>query len=675
MPLSSLNSEQLGAAKAPLGKNLIIASAGTGKTSTIVGRISYLLHSGFRPQDILLLTFTNKAASEMISRLGRYFDEQTVSSIEAGTFHAVSYRLLKKKGLVTHLKEPRELKTLFRSIYEKRVFGHLSDVKPYSYGYLFDIYSLFLNTSGGSFGDWLGGRSEEQKVFRHIYDDIVLDYEETKNHYGYAGYNDLLLKFLDFAKTLESPLFKEVLVDEYQDTNFLQQRLLESLNPPSLFCVGDYDQSIYAFNGADISIIAGFKERNGGSNVFSLTKNYRSSASILKLADTVIQNNERIYPKSLEVIRNHIDEPPKLLIYNDTFSQYESIAHKIKSSITPLQEIAIIFRNNGSADGIEAALRDVGVPAKRRGGVSFFDAKEVKAVLNICSIYSNPKDMMSFIDTLSYGKGVGSSIAKELFEGLLEIGGDVKEGLFNPKDIKQPFKNRVRNAELGLFDDFYEYGSTSRFNTLGFEEKFLSNPILKHPKLSIEGAEFLHKFYRLLKELKHIKAPKNAIEKIVQSPFFQEIKHKLSKDRAKNKDGSIDEKLEIEAGARIDRKIALLSNLASHYQELERFLNAMVLGSKEMSEGEGVNLLTVHASKGLEFKEVYVIDLSEGRFPNTKLMQKGGSLEEERRLFYVAVTRAKDRLFLSYAKYDSARKSQMLPSTFLFEAGLLEPIS
>lgn len=672
MPLSSLNSEQLRAAKAPMGKNLIIASAGTGKTSTIVGRISHLLHSGFKPQEILLLTFTNKAASEMISRLGRYFNRQTISSIEAGTFHAVSYRMLKKNGLITHLKEPRELKILFRSIYEKRVFTHLSDVKPYSYTYLFDMYSLFLNTSSGSFGDWIGKRSEEQRVFAQIYDDIVLDFEETKKCYGYAGYDDLLLKFLEFAKKRTSPLFKEILVDEYQDTNFLQQRLLEALNPPSIFCVGDYDQSIYAFNGADISIIAGFEERHSDSNIFSLTKNYRSTASILKLADTVIQNNKRLYPKNLEVVRDHTGEAPKLLIYNDTFSQYESIAHKIKSSITPYEEIAVIFRNNGSADGIEAALREVGVPTKRRGGVSFFDAKEVKVVLNICSIYSNPKDMMSFIEVVSYGKGIGSSVAKELFEGLLEIGGDVKEGFFNPKDTKHPFKNRIRSTELGLFDDFFEYGSISRFNRLGFEERFLSNPILKHPKLSIEGAEFLYKLYNLLKELRHIKAPKSAIEKIAKSHLFQEIKNKLVKDRAKNRDGSTDERLEAEASAKIDRKIALLSNLASHYQELERFLNAMVLGSKEMSEGEGVNLLTVHASKGLEFKEVYIIDLNEGRFPNTKLIQKGGSLEEERRLFYVAVTRAKDRLFLSYANYDNTRKNQMLPSTFLFEAGLLK---
>lgn len=672
MPLSSLNSEQLGAAKAPFGKNLVIASAGTGKTSTIVGRISHLLSTGFNPKDILLLTFTNKAASEMVNRLANFFDKELILQIEAGTFHAVSYRLLKKNGIVAHLKEPRELKTLFRSIHEKRSFGHLGDTKPYSATYLFDSYSLFLNTQTISFGKWISEKNSEQEPYKEIYEDIIAEYEETKADYGYAGYDDLLIKFLKFASESNEPLFREVLVDEYQDTNKLQQRLINAINPPSLFCVGDYDQSIYAFNGADISIIASFHEREENASVFSLSKNYRSTSSILELANTVIANNERIYPKKLEVIRNGVDEPPRLLVYDTTLAQYESIAHKIKSSIHSHNEIAVIFRNNSSADGIEATLREVGIPAKRRGGISFFDSKEIKALLNTCSVFSNPKDMMGFIDIMSYGKGVGNAIAKEIFEALVEVGGDVKEGLFNPRDVKNPFKNRVRNVQLGLFDDFFELGSTARFYDQGFDEAFLSNPLLKHPKLSLDSGKFLNKFYTLLKDLKHYKNPRSIIKKISESEFFDEITEKLSRDRGKLKDGNIDENLKLEAKNRIFRKVSLLLNLSEHYNDMERFLNAMVLGSKEMSEGEGVNLLTVHASKGLEFKEVYVIDLMEGRFPNLKLVQKGGSIEEERRLFYVAATRAKDKLFLSYAKYDPIRKTDFVPSTFIFEAGLLK---
>lgn len=672
MPLSSLNSEQLEAATAKKGYNLIIASAGTGKTSTILGRIAYLLKNGFDPKDILLLTFTNKAASEMIQRLGSYFSKDITSQIEAGTFHAVSYRYLKSSGAKILLKDPKELKTLFKSIYEKRNFAHISDTKPYSANYVYELYSLYLNTSSDDFKKWISTKNSEHEVFADIYEDVIEEFKQTKDHYGYAGYDDLLLKFIEYAKSLDRDLFKEVLVDEYQDTNYLQYRVIEALKAPSLFCVGDYDQSIYAFNGADINIIAGFQQRHSSSSVFSLKKNYRSTATILALADSVIKHNERIYPKNLEVARGIDGESPKLLIYNDIFSQYESISNKIKSSITPLSEIAVIFRNNASADGMEASLRELGIPAKRRGGISFFDAKEIKLVLNICSIYANSKDMMSFIDVMSYGKGIGSAIAKELFDALMELGGSVKGGFFNPKDIKSPFKKRVQNSSLGLFDDFYELGSASRFTSLNLSESFAKNPLLTHPKLSSESVQFIYDFYTLLKVLSKESSPKSILDKIEDSRFFDSIASLLAKQRGKRKDGSIDEAQEIDAKARIKRKVALLKNLSLHYDDIYRFLNAMVLGSREMSEGDGVNLLTVHASKGLEFKEVYVVDLMEGRFPNAKLIQKGGSLEEERRLFYVASTRAKDRLFLSYAKYDPIRKTDFVASTFLYEAGLLK---
>ncbi|MFP4486143.1 MAG: 3'-5' exonuclease, partial [Campylobacterales bacterium] len=221
-------------------------------------------------------------------------------------------------------------------------------------------------------------------------------------------------------------------------------------------------------------------------------------------------------------------------------------------------------------------------------------------------------------------------------------------------------------------DDFYELGSASRFSSLNLTDSFARNPILTHPKLSSDSVQFIYDFYTLLKTLSSSKKPKEILDIIENSRFFDSITSLLSKQRAKRKDGTIDETQEIDAKVRIKRKVALLKNLSLHYDDIYRFLNAMVLGSREMSEGEGVNLLTVHASKGLEFKEVYVVDLMEGRFPNSKLIQKGGSLEEERRLFYVASTRAKDRLFLSYAKYDPIRKTDFVASTFLYEAGLLK---
>ena len=671
MPLSNLNQQQYNAATAQLGHNLVIASAGTGKTSTIVARIAHLLQGGTSPKDILLLTFTNKAAAEMIARVARYFP-QAAKEIEAGTFHAVSYRLLKSFGLPITLKQPRELKLLFKSIYEKREFYHIeTEAKPYKSSYLYDLYSLYLNSYEGDFCDYIEERSEEHKPFLDIYDDIIAEFEQLKSKYGYVNFDDLLTNLIKELPKHDIR-FKEILVDEYQDTNTLQNTLIKSLNSDSLFCVGDYDQSIYAFNGSDISIIGEFDTVYPNAKVHTLTKNYRSTKSILSLANRVIQNNPRLYPKELEVVRDSSDITPTLLGFNELYEQYTTIAQKISESSREHSEIAVIFRNNSAADGIEASLREHGIKAKRKGGISFFESREIKSMLDLCTLIVNPKDMMAFIHIYEYAKGIGSAIAKDIFEALGTLGGEnIIQGLLHPKPIPNPFSKRVKNFQLGLFDDFMELGSMAKYKNAGFEEEFLSNPVLKHPKLTLEGGEFLHEFYLLYKKITHMKKPESIIQAIKDSKVYDEIVDHLSNQRATNKEGNINKDEKEASIERIKAKVDLLKDLSTHYQNIDRFVNAMVLGGSEITQSEGVNLLTVHASKGLEFEEVYVVDLMEGRFPNSTLISKGGSLEEERRLFYVAVTRAKDELYLSYASYDRVRKSDHVPSTFLKEAGLV----
>ncbi|OHD98924.1 MAG: ATP-dependent DNA helicase [Sulfurimonas sp. RIFCSPLOWO2_12_FULL_36_74] len=674
MPLSRLNEEQYSAATSSNDQNLIIASAGTGKTSTIVGRIAYLLSKGVKPQEILLLTFTNKAAAEMIQRVADFFGKDVASCIDAGTFHAVSYRWLKKHDKKVVLKQQRELKTLFRSVYEKRTFGHIgAEISPYGGNYLYDVYSFYQNTElVNNFEEWIKGKYPEHELFAMIYADIVDEFESLKKEYGFVNFNDLLIHFRAMCKTKELG-YKEVLVDEYQDTNALQGTLIDAMNPPSLFCVGDYDQSIYAFNGADISIIGTFSKKFPDAKVHTLTKNYRSTVPILSLASKVIEHNERIYPKKLEVTRGHDSQPPKLLTYDELFDQYHAMAAQIRDSQTPKDEIAVIFRNNSSADGIEVGLRELGIPCKRKGGTSFFDSREVKAVLDFYTLLVNESDMMSFIHLFEFAKGIGSAMAKELYIGLKTLGhGSIFYGLYAPDEsIKNPFEKRKLNHQLGLFDDFLELGSVGKFAKLGFEEKFMRNPILKHPKLTKESAAFVHDFYLLFRDLKGVKQPRTIVGKIASSDIYKYVSEVLASKRATLKDGTIDEKQKADSLSKIARKMILLEELSKPYSEHDRFLNAMILGSSDLTQGEGVNLLSVHASKGLEYKEVYIVDLMDGRFPNRKLMQRGGSLDEERRLFYVAVTRAKDILYLSYAKYDKIKKTNFVPSQFLYEAGLV----
>ncbi len=673
MPLSTLNEEQLNAATAPMGNNLIIASAGTGKTSTIVGRIAQLIDRGADPSKILLLTFTNKAAGEMLARVGRYYPPRIVNKIESGTFHAVSYRWLKELNPNLSLKQPTELKTLFRSVYEKRQLKRLNlDTEPFSATYLYEQYSLYQNASLDGFDVWFLEKYPEHRELIDIYMDIIDEFEATKEQYGFVSFNDLLLKMKAHLEQNRRELV-EVLVDEYQDTNTLQSALIDAMKPPSLFCVGDYDQSIYAFNGANIQNIATFAKRYPNANVFTLDKNYRSSGSILALANRVIERNERIYPKKLVVTRKGKNYPPKLLVYNELFEQYQSIARTIKQSYTPANDIAVIFRNNASADGIEATLREIGIPSKRKGGNSFFEAKEVKFLLDVCSLIVNPKDMMAFIHIFEYGKNIGSAVAKEMFECFRHFGeGNLFVGIMNPRVHTLPKLNPNKNMQLGLFDDDTEIGSVTRFSKIEMSEKIRSHPILKYPKLTPDGLEFFIMFYEFIGSISHIKQPKSLLIKLIGSPLYQFLVELLANQRGKLKSGEIDPDKKSLAKERIARKARLLSDLAGQYKEIPRFVNAMVLGGNELSEGDGVNLLSIHASKGLEFTEVYVVDLMDGRFPNTKLMGKGGSLEEERRLFYVAVTRAKEKLYLSFAKHDRVKKLDFKPSPFLYEAGLVK---
>ncbi len=668
-----LNPDQLKAAKALQGHNLVIASAGTGKTSTIVGRILYLLDNGIKPEEILLLTFTNKASNEMIARVAKYF--KSSSKIEAGTFHAVAYRYLKEHYPNLSLKQPKELRKLLESIVDTKNAID-DDKKPYTSQHLYALYSLYTNAlKQEDFSAWLSHKNPEHAPYAAFYENILDEFENTKKKHNYIDYNDLLLLFKQAMLERPSP-YKEVLCDEFQDTNPLQESILDAINPPSLFCVGDYDQSIYAFNGADISIISNFTQKYKNAQVFTLTKNYRSSKEILDLANQVIQRNERIYPKNLEVVKSGKFNKPTLLNYNDNIVQCQDIAKRIVMRKN-FKEVAVIFRNNASADQLEAALRAHNVPSKRKGSASFFESKEVALALDICALIFNPKDIMAAIHVLSCISDIGSNTAKDIHEALMLLGnGDLKLALTHPNKEAKIYTKKKEITSMGLFEEIFALENSSRFNSV-INKAFYSHPVLMHPKISLNGAKTLSDFFTLYTKAP-IHSPSALIKHILESAFFQTFKTRLLKERSKNKDGSYNEFKKLQAQKRFNEKMDLLSSLAKNYQNLGRFLNGTLIGSSEATQGEGVNLLSVHASKGLEFKDVYIIDLMEGRFPNHKLMNTGGGIEEERRLFYVAITRAKENLWLSYAKNElreNAKPKEHKPSVFLYEAGLLKPDS
>lgn len=674
--MTNLNAEQYTAATAPFGHNLIIASAGTGKTSTIVARISHLLNLGILPEKILLLTFTNKAANEMISRLSRKFSTRITDKILSGTFHAVAYKILKRTNPQIALKEPSELKILLKSLLEKREFARISETKPYGGAYLYDVYSLFQNKELKlDFADWFAQNYDSQAEFSEIYADVLNEFELEKAKFGYVDFNDLLIKAKAVLAAGEIK-FDEVLVDEYQDTNSLQGSLIDQICTKSLFCVGDFDQSIYAFNGANIEIISSFKDRYENAGIYALNVNYRSSASILALANKVIANNPRLYEKNLQVSREGKFPPPKLMIYNDLGAQSNGISELIAHSKYPKNDIAVIFRNNSSADIIEVALKNLGIAVRRKAGISFFESAEIKALCNLISIYINKKDIMAFIGTMEYAKKVGVALAKEIFDALLSLGREtMKNGLISPDKSVQIYTQKRKKEQLGLFAELDIIEKSHRFAPLGFDNVFLDNPVLSHARLSDEGAKMIYFLRNLMVKFNECKVASDFIRTASQSEAFSVIKSALATKRATLKSGKIDENLHTEALKKIDAKCEILLNLAAKYGGIYEFYNFLTLGARELSDGDGVNLMSVHSSKGLEFSQVFIIDLAQNRFPNFKLMNSGGGVEEERRLFYVAVTRAKDELILSYAKNSKSgfrAADEYAPSQFLIEAGMVK---
>ena len=278
--------------------------------------------------------------------------------------------------------------------------------------------------------------------------------------------------------------------------------------------------------------------------------------------------------------------------------------------------------------------------------------------------------MMAFIHIFEYARGVGSALSKEFFQCFMHFGnGDFMQGLLYPKVHDLPKLNPNKNVQLGLFDDDLEIGSSARFRHMDLDSKLYNHPLLKHIKLTNDSMNFFKEFYMLMRDINGLNSPSQILSSAIRSKLYTNIVELLATQRGRLKSGEVDDEKKSQAKERIQRKARLLLDLSCQYNELRRFVNAMVLGGNELSEGEGVNLLTVHASKGLEFLEVYVIDLVDGRFPNRKMMS---SIEEERRLFYVAVTRAKDKLYLSLAKFDRVKKIDYKPSQFLHEAGLIK---
>jgi DNA helicase-2/ATP-dependent DNA helicase PcrA len=630
---AELNPQQRAVVTAEGGPALVIAGAGSGKTRTITYRVAHLVAAGEDPHRILLVTFTNKAAREMLHRVERLIGLD-LKRLWGGTFHHVGNLTLRRHARL--LDYSASYSILDREDSKDLLETCLSDMgipkkeRRFPKGdVLQDIVSHAVNTEK-PIEEVVTGRYPFFKEFTEIILAIARHYREKKKRANLVDYDDLLslwkrlLEEHPEVKGIYTSRFRHILVDEYQDTNKLQADLVDLLGSQhrNLVVVGDDAQSIYAFRGAHFANIMEFPKRYPDAKVYKLETNYRSTPEILDLANSAIGHNEKQFPKNLKAIRKG-GERPILVPLRDVLQQADHVAKKIltlREEGILLEEIAVLYRSHYHSMELQLELTRRGIPYTIRSGLRFFEQAHIKDVVSYLKILANPLDELAWTRILKQLPLIGRVTAERLFRHLSS----------KPDPLA----------------------------SLGTDETRLLLPKGAHP-----GWE---EFVRLMKRLADPAVqnnPSSQINLILEGGYQDYLESAYPNFRDRIED------------------LRQLAQFAGRYRSLDNFLSELALvGSVESEtvlagaqEEEGkVVLSTIHQAKGLEWRAVFLIWLAEGRFPPSRSLDHPENEEEERRLFYVAVTRAKDLLFFSYPIVSEGWRglTLMKPSRFLSE---LEP--
>ena len=597
-----LNPAQLEAVSAVDGSYLIIAGAGTGKTRTLVYRVARLIELGYDPHSILLLTFTRKAANEMLNRAALLLDNRC-SKVRGGTFHSFANITLRKYAKASGLDpsftildqaDSQDVVNLIRS-----QEGFISKEKRFpNKQTLFKVFSLSVNT----------GKTIEHLIetdYPHFYDqmDRILNinriYAEYKRRNNLLDYDDLLVylkKFLEElnpgARSLLSSI-KFVMVDEYQDTNKLQADIVKGLVQlnNNIMVVGDDSQSIYSFRGADFKNIMEFPKIFPDTKIITLEENYRSTQSILDFANHINKMAVEKYTKNL-FTKKSSPAVPQIIATASENLQSKFIVEKIltlREEEVPLKDIAVLFRSSFFSFDLEIELAKANIPFQKFGGMKFIETAHIKDVLAFLRIASNPKDVVSWYRVLLLHEGIGPKTAQKILDELATARLTIKS---NPE--QQPsFKYNEKIVDL-----FYLLYNLHTKNILPSEKVQLVFDYY-HPLFAVKYDDF------------------NKRQKDL------EIFHNISENYI-----SLD---------------SLLADMA-----IEPIIESAIDLGEEDKEEEFVTLSTIHSAKGLEWHSVFIIHAVDGFFPSNRSAESLETLEEERRLMYVASTRAKQNLFITY---------------------------
>jgi DNA helicase-2/ATP-dependent DNA helicase PcrA len=629
-----LNDQQIEVVEAAEGPILVVAGAGSGKTRTLTWRVARLVHEGVTPESILLLTFTNKAAREMLRRVEEVARIDT-RRIAGGTFHHVAHQVLREHG--EQLGYSRGYSILDREDSRDVMAAAIADCglavgarRFPKADVLIDLVSMAVNTQT-PLAEVLADRRPQ---FLPLCDDVLRvarRYAERKHQLNAMDFDDLLLNWKILLAEREpvrkvlAERFRHVLVDEYQDTNRLQGDVVDLLvrDHHNLCVVGDDAQSIYAFRGAHFANILEFESRYPEARRYALTINYRSTPQILSLANASIAANIKQFEKELSSVRSD-GTLPAVVPCREVLQQAAFVAQRVlelRDEGIPLPEIAVLYRAHHHSMEIQFELARRGIPFVVRSGVRFFEAAHIKDVLAHLRFARNPGDELALKRCLRLTPGVGTATAEaawNAFDARRQRGQGAVEELASPEVVAQvPPKGRAGFRRLAD----------------------LLSALAQRPTCDLPG---------------------EAIEKVLEAGYEEYLKTEF-----------------LNADSRLE-DVRQLAEYARGYEDTESFLSEIALlteiSAETVSEGgepdEKMVLSSVHQAKGLEWRAVFVVWLADGRFPSAQALRDRGGEEEERRLFYVACTRAKDELYLTYPVVAAPRDRErvvMKASRFLEE--------
>lgn len=622
--LQGLNEEQKKAATHVDGAMLILAGAGSGKTKTITSRLAYLISQGIPANSTLTLTFTNKAALEMRNRALNLINQTKLDAYPLlCTFH--KFGLLFLKSYISELKRKNNFVIIDTDDKKKIIKKFQSDL---STSILANEISKMKN-SLVSVEDALNNSTlindyaKKESGFYQKVAKVYKEYEDTLKNENLVDFDDLLgLPYKILAKNRElceeiSQKYRYIMVDEYQDTNELQFKLLEKLclMHENLCVVGDDDQSIYGWRGARVENILNFKDQFKNVTLIKLENNYRSTQNILNTANNLIDCNQNRLGKKL-IGTKEKGEEVTLMESEDENYETNKISNAIKKLINSgeeLKNIAVLYRVNALSRALEDGLTKTRIPYKMVGGMKFYERAEIKDMISYIRLILNPNDDFSLRRIINRPKrGVGAASLEKL-------------------------ENIAKNQNLPLFE------TLNNTSNLGKKSQLMLTQLYE----DILELKEKDNFYDIINELD---------ETFKLKEFYKELPEG-------------DDKI-----ANIDEFLAMLKDALVNEPnfDLEEFLNELSLQSEQDNISEdGISIMSVHASKGLEFNHLFVIGMEEGFFP---LIGDHTDIEEERRLAYVAITRAKKTLTLSYSnsRFYKGKRQNLDKSRFLSEAGLCE---